>query len=204
MKMHRLITVFNIFSAIYLSVYMLVALLLGWVNLSSSEIGNQLLSFLYCCVFTPLGLLSSTWLILIKRTWLSNTFIWAVLQLMFILSMGLDSLPVFGLLFTSVQMLLSPLLLFVNFLYAHQKRNALSLLGWASIGIVWSFLLTWGVTGNLIEKIIEWMGTDSHELWWSQALLSGFTSIVVAGMISFIVDAFQVLYREFYSRDSLN
>jgi len=191
MKMHRLITVFNIFSAIYLSVYMLVALLLGWVNLSSSEIGNQLLSFLYCCVFTPLGLLSSTWLILIKRTWLSNTFIWAVLQLMFILSMGLDSLPVFGLLFTSVQMLLSPLLLFVNFLYAHQKKNSLALLGW-------------GVTGNLIEKYIELMGTDSHELWWSQALLSGFTSIVVAGMISFIVDAFQVLYREFYSRDSLN
>jgi hypothetical protein len=183
---------------------MLAALLLVLVNLSSSEIGNQLLSFFYCCVLTPLGLLSSTWLVWIKRTWLAHTFVWIIFQLIFIMSMSLDSLPFLGLFFTNLQMLLFPLLLFVNFLYAHQKRNALSLLGWASIGIVWSFLVAWGVTGNLIEKIIELMGTDSHELWWSQTLFYGFTSIVVAAMFSFMVETIQVLRNEFSGVRRLN
>ena len=197
MKMHKLARIFSIFSAIYLSAYMFSALLLGWVNPSFGEMGDLLFTFLYCCALTPLSALSSIGLVWVNRTWLSNTFVWAAFQLVFIMSMGMDSLPVFGLFFTNIQMLLTPLLLLVNFLYAYQKRSSLVLLGWSSIGIVWSILLTWGVTGNIIEKLITLMGTDSHELWWSQAFLFGFISIFIGGLVGFVVQTFQIVRHEF-------
>lgn len=196
--------IFTIVAVIYLSIYFLCELILGWSYQPSEtavdiRMGDILFMLLYCCALTPLAALSSIWLVYVNQLWLSSIFFWATFQILFIVSMGMDSLPGLQLFFTSIQMLLSPLLLFVNFLYAHQKRNSLTLMGWGSIGIVWSFLLTWAVTGNLFEKSTALIGTASNELWWSQALVFGFTSMVVGGMVSFGIETFQILRKEYSS-----
>jgi len=109
------------------------------------------------------------------------------------------SLPSFGLFFSSLLFVLFPLIGFVNFLYAYQRGASLKFMAWGSIVFMWSILLAWKMTGNLLEKWIGNMSASSNDLWWLYAVMYGTAWIVAAGMIAFLAETMRVLHREFSS-----
>jgi hypothetical protein len=197
MKTNSLSKTFSQFSAAYLSLFSLFALILGWFNPSLGETGVLIFAVMYCCGLIPLSLLTSTWLVWKNRTRFSNTFIWMAFQILFVVSMAMYPLHNVGLFFSSLLVLLFPLIGIVNFLYAFRKGASLGFMGWGSIGLIWSILIVWRIKGNLLEEMLSSFGGISNDLWYLYAIMYGFAWIVFAGVLAFILETFQILWKEY-------
>jgi hypothetical protein len=195
--MSKLEKTLNIFSVVFLLIFAVFAIILGWLNPNLGESGILLFAISYCCAVIPLGLISSTWLVWTNRSRFFNGFIWLAFQLLFVISMGMYTLPGFSLFFSSLLFILFPLLGIVNFLYAYQKGASLKFIAWGSVAFIWSILLAWKVTGNLLEKWVGSISTSSNDLWWSYALMYGTAWMVAAGLIAFLVETIRALHKEF-------
>ena len=201
MKMHNPGRNLSLLSVAYLAIFSLFVVILGWLNFSLGETGLLIFASMYCCALIPLGQLTGGWLIWRNRCQFSKTFIWLAFQVVFIASMAMYSSPLFGLFFSSLLFLLFPLLGFVNFLYASQKGASLGLMGWGSVGFIWSVLIAWRIKGDLIKEMISSFGTNANNLWWLYALMYVFACIVVIGALTFIVETFQILRKEYAGRE---
>jgi hypothetical protein len=200
MQMTKLAKSLNIFSIIFLALFSVFALLVGWLNPDLGESGLLLFALSYCCALVPLGLLSAAWLAWTSRSQLSRIYIWLAIQLLFVISISAYSLPFVGLLFSSILFVLFPLMGFINFWYAYENGVSLKFVGCGSIVFMWSILLAWRATGNLLEKWIASMSSTSNDLWWLYALMYGSTWVVVAGLLAFIVETIVVLRKEFSAK----
>lgn len=89
----------NRISVTILSVFALLILVLGMFNPSLNEMGIFLFSLLYCCAFVPLSLVSVSWLLWQNRDQLTKTWAWWGIQLVFVASMALCTVPLFGFFF---------------------------------------------------------------------------------------------------------
>lgn len=191
---------FNIFSIAFLTLFALFALIVGWLNPDvGGETGLLLFAVSYCCAFVPLGLLSAGWLTWTNRSHLSNIFVWLAFQALFVISIAMYSQPGVGLFFSSLLLVLFPLIGFVNFWYAYKNGASLKFVGWGSIVFMWSILLAWKATGNLLEKWIASMSSTSNDLWWLYALMYGSAWVVASGLVSFIIETIRALKKEFFS-----
>jgi hypothetical protein len=189
---------FNIFSIAFLTLFALFALIVGWLNPDvGGETGLLLFAVSYCCALVPLGLLSAARLAWINRRHLSNIFVWMAFQALFVISIAMYSHPGVSLFFGSLLFVLFPLMGFVNFWYAYKNGASLRFMGWGSIVFMWSILLAWKATGNLLEKWISSMSSTSNDLWWLYALMYGSASIVAWGLIAFLVETICALKKEF-------
>lgn len=189
---------FNIFSIAFLTLFALFALIVGWLNSDvGGETGLLLFAVSYCCALVPLGLLSAVWLAWTNRSHLSNIFVWMAFQALFVISIAMYSKPGVGLFFSSLLFILFQLMGFVNFWYAYKNGASLRFIGWGSVVFMWSILLAWKATGNLLEKWIDSMSSTSNDLWWLYALMYGSAWAVAAGLIAFLVETFRALQKEF-------
>jgi len=196
--MSKLAKTLNVFSIAFLTLFALFALIVGWLNPDAGgETGLLLFAVSYCCALVPLGLLSAGWLVWTNRNQLSNIFVWLAFQALFVISIAMYSQPGVGLFFGSLLFVLFPLMGFVNFWYAYKNGASLRFMGWGSIVFMWSILLAWKATGNLLEKWIGSMSSTSNDLWWLYALMYGSTWIVAAGLLAFLVETIRVLQKEF-------
>jgi hypothetical protein len=132
----------------------------------------------------------------------SKFLVWLAFQALFVISIAMYSQPGFGLLFGSLLFVLFPLMVFVNFWYAYKNGVSLRFMGWGSIVFMWSILLAWKATGNLLEKWIGSMSSTSNDLWWLYALMYGSAWIVAAGLIAFLVETIRALKKEFAARQA--
>jgi hypothetical protein len=201
MKMHNPSRNLSLLSVAYLAILFLFVFIMGWLDFSLGETGFLIFAVMYCCALVPLGLLTGSWLVWRNRDQFSKTFIWLAFQVVFIVSMAMYSTPLFGLFFSSLLFLLFPLLGFVNFLYASQEGASLRLMGWGSVGFIWSVLIAWRIKGDLIKEMISSFGTNANNLWWLYALMYVFACIVVIGVLTFIVETFQILRKEYLGRE---
>ena len=190
---------FNIFSIAFLMLFAVFALLVGWFLPDLGESGLILFALSYCCVIVPLGLLSAVRLAWVNRNHLSNIFVWLTFQALFVVSTATYSFPVIGLFFSSLLLVLFPLMGFVNFWYAYKNDASLKFMGWGSIVFMWSILLAWEATGNLLEKWIASMSSTSNDLWWLYSLMYGSAWVVASGLVSFIIETIRALKKEFFS-----
>ncbi len=191
--MTKLAKPFNVFSIVFLALFAVFAL----INPDLGESGLLLFALSYCCAIVPLGFLSAAWLAWANRNWLSNIFVWLAFQALFVISIAMYSLPGVGLFFSSLLLVLFPLMGFVNFWYAYKNGTPLKFVGWGSIVFMWSILLAWKTTGNLLEKWISSMSSMSNDLWWLYALMYGSAWIVASGLMAFLVETIHVLRKEF-------
>jgi hypothetical protein len=187
----------NIFSIIFLALFAVLVLLVGWITPDLGESGLILFALSYCCAGVPLGLLTAGWLTWTNRNHLSKILVWLAFQVLFVISIALYSLPGVGLFFGILLIVLFPLMGFVNFWYAYKNGASLRFMGRGSIVLMWSILLAWRVTGNLFEKWISSISSTSNDLWWLYALMYGSAWIVAAGLIAFLVETIFALQREF-------
>ena len=187
----------NLLSIVFLALFAVFALILGWLNPNLGESGLILFALSYCCIGVPLGLLSAAWLTWINRNYFSNIFIWLAFQALFIISTAMYSLPGVGLFFSSLLFVLFPLMGFINFWHAYQTGTSLQFMAWGSIVFMWSILLAWKATGNLLEKWIASMSISSNDLWWLYAAMYGTAWMVVAGLIAFLIETIRALQKEF-------
>ncbi len=198
--MSKLAKTLNIFSIAFLTLFALFALIVGWLNPDAGgEAGLLLFAVSYCCALVPLGLLSAAWLAWINRNYVSNIFIWMAFQLLFVISIAMYSQPGVGLFFSSLLFVLFPLMGLINFVYAYQRGASLMFMAWGSIVFMWSILLAWKATGNLLERWIASMSSTSNDLWWLYALMYGSAWVVVSGLVSFIIETIRALKKEFFS-----
>lgn len=200
MQMSKFAKPFNIFSIVFLALFAVFALIVGLINPDLGEAGLLLFALSYCCAVVPLGLLSAAWLAWTNRSYVSNIFVWMAFQALFLISIAMYSLPGIGLFFSSLLFVLFSLMGFVNFWYAYKNGASLRFMGWGSIVFIWSILLAWKATGNLLEKWIDSRSSPSNNLWWLYALMYGSTWIVVSGVIAFLVETIRVLQKEFSAR----
>lgn len=187
----------NVFSVVFLLTIAVFTLILGWLNPDLGESGFLLFALSYCCALVPLGLLSATRLVWTNRGQLSNFFIWITFQLLFVISMMMYSHPSFGLFFSILLFVLFPLMVIVNFLYAYQNGVSLKFIAWGSICFMWSILLAWKMTGNLLEVWIKNISASSNDLSWLYAFMYGTACMVVAGIVAFLVETIRAMRKEF-------
>jgi hypothetical protein len=190
----------TLFSATYLIVFALFLIILGWANPSLGESGLVIFALFYCCGLIPVGFFSAVWLLCSGREKLSNIMIWFSFQILFVLSMAMYDSAFLGLLFSTLLIVIFPLMGVVNFFFAKKNGYSLRFIGWGSVGIVWSILLIWRFKGNLVDEYINTLLTGSNSLWLLNALMYGFGWMVVAGIFSFIVELIGVLSREYYAK----
>ena len=198
--MNNLVRYFTLFSVLFLSLFAVTTLFLGWTNPSFGEIGILVFAVLYCCALVPVSLLSAVWLIWTGRSLLSRTPIWLLVQIVFLISMAIYTSPFVGLFFSSLLLLMIPLLGFVDFLYADQKGYSLKFVGLGSVGIIWSILLIWRFKGDLLDVWISAITTGSNNLWLLNGLMCGFAWLVIAGMVSFLFELFRVFSKEYHAK----
>lgn len=183
-------------SVIYLLFLSIFLLAIGWINPQLGESGAIIFLLSYCCGLIPLGFLASGWLLWQNRAKLSNIFVWLAFQLIFAIAMAMQLTTQPSIFFLSLLFLLFPSVGFANLLYALQNGASLKLMGWGSIGLMWTILFAWRIKGNLLEAWIASIGTSSNDLWWLHALMYGFGSIVIAGVFAFMIETVQILRSE--------
>lgn len=186
----------TIFSAICLFVFTIFVLLLNWFSPALDEEKLLLMVISYCCGMVPLALLSSIWLVWVNRVYVSNVFVWTLFQVLFVASIKLYTSPNSGFIFSSILLILFPLLGLVNFLYIYQRGYSLRFMGWSSVFFMWSILAAWRITGNLLEVWMKNMFAQSNDLWWLYSAMYGAAWAFVAGFISFIVETIVVIQKE--------
>ena len=195
---NKLGKILSLSSAVYLAVFSIFLVVLGWINPFLEENDLLIFSLVYCCGLIPFAFAASVWLLWRNRRQLSRTWVWLAFQLVFTVSMSMYSLPVVGLFFASLLFLLTPLLGLINFLYAIQKEVSLRLIGWGSFGWIWAMFIILRINENLFDELIASMAPNSpNNLWWFGVLMYGFGWIVIAGVLAFIVETFQILRREY-------
>lgn len=184
-------------SSISLFVYGALSLILGWIILPIGQSGQVLFLLLYCCALVPISWLSAGWLVWVYRANISNTWVWSMFQLLFFVSMMFYTSSVLGSLFSSLLLLLFPLLGLVNFLYAYKNGFSLRFIATGSIGCIWSILLAWRITGDLLDAWSNAVAVGPNSLWWLNALLYGFGCAVIAGIFAFSAESISTLSKEF-------
>lgn len=186
----------SIFSIFVLSIYAFLSFSAGWFTSVMGQSGSIVFLGFYCCAIVPLAWLSAGWLAWAGREKISNTLVWSMFQVIFLVSIMLYTSPVVGSFFASMLLLLFPLLAVVDILYAYQNGISVRFIAIGSIGIMWSILLAWRITGNLINTWIETLASSSNNLWWLNALLYGFGCAVIAGIVAFAAESLSVLSKE--------
>ncbi|HRJ55153.1 MAG TPA: hypothetical protein PLV64_02625 [Anaerolineales bacterium] len=190
----------TLFSAAYLILFALFLIILGWVNpLFDGEAEIVMFALFYCCGLIPVGFFSTSWLLWSGREKLSNILIWFSFQILFVLSMAMYDSAFLGLLFSTLLIVIFPLLGIVDFFFAKNNGYSLRFIGWGSVGIIWSILLMWRFKGNLIDEYIDTLVTGSNSLWLLNALMYGFGWMVIAGVISFVFELISVLSKEYHA-----
>lgn len=188
------------FSAAYLILFALFLIILGWANPSLGESGLVIFALFYCCGLIPVGFFSAAWLLWSGREKLSSILIWFSFQILFVLSIALYDSAFLGLLFSTLLIVIFPLIGIVNFIFAKKNGYSLRFIGWGSVSLIWSILLMWRFKGNLVDEYIDTLVTGSNSLWLLNALMYGFGWMVIAGVISFIFEVISVLSKEYQAK----
>lgn len=189
----------SVFSFTFLVISTVLLFLLGLFNPTLDETFLLLFAFGWCCAWVPLSLISSLWLIYTGRGYLKNAFVWLGFQGLFLLALfgSQSSFPAILLVAATCFFVMLPLLGVVNFIYAYQHYLALSFMAIGSAGFVWFILIAWRIYGNLFDVWLSAIDSNNNTLLWLNGVMALTGWMFIAGSISFCVETFQSLRREF-------